>query len=72
LSNHYLNLSNNSSKKILPKNNTCNLPEPLYLYGLREINQTQNERTGHLHELGNISVQSNSYFTPRGLVYGVL
>ena len=32
----------------------------------------RNVRTGHLHDLGHISVQSNSYFTPRGLVYGVL
>lgn len=29
----------------------------------------RNVRTGHL---GHISVQSNSYFTPRELVYGVL
>jgi hypothetical protein len=34
---HYLNPPSNS------KNNTCNIPEPLYLYGLREINQTNNE-----------------------------
>ena len=29
----------------------------------------RNVGTGHL---GHMSVQSNSYFTPRGLVYGVL
>jgi hypothetical protein len=37
-----------------------------------EMAKHRNVRTGHLHDLGHISVQSNSYFTPRGLVDDLL